>query len=257
MLHQLHMNAWMVKHMHNKRFVLATEPEDSQKINTSTLKEITGGNSINARMAHSNNTKTDLKLTFVLECNNKPKLDNVNEAVSRRLLEIPFQSRFVDRQTYDELSEEEKKTTFLGNVYYKSLEFQMEFRQALFSILLKYFKIYRKQGLVEPAIVRKKNLDYMALSDDIFEWVNDEYDQTENVKDVIKVKDVYDLYRSSEYYQNLTKAEKRNNSYKYFVTNKIENNFFLKKRYILDRKGVMCLTHYKEKPDDEQELDYV
>jgi hypothetical protein len=29
----------------------------------------------------------------------------------------------------------------------------------------------------------------------------------------------------------------------------------LKKRYVLDRKGVMCLTHYKEKPDDEHELD--
>jgi putative DNA primase/helicase len=91
-----------VASMHNKRFVLATEPEDSQNINTSTLKGITGGNSINARMAHSNDTKTDLKLTFVLECNSKPKLDNVNEAVSRRLLEIPFQPRFVDLQTSDD-----------------------------------------------------------------------------------------------------------------------------------------------------------
>jgi phage/plasmid-associated DNA primase len=122
---------------------------------------------------------TELKLTLGIECNAKPKLDAVNDAIARRLFEIPFQSRFVEQYVYDELSAEEKTTTFLSNQYYKSIDFQMQFRQALFMILIPYFKAYKQNGLVVPQVVRKRNEEYMAQSDDIYDWLNNEFEKQE------------------------------------------------------------------------------
>ena len=108
--------------------------------NCATIKEITEGTEINARLNHSNDTKTNLRLTFILECNDKPKLNEVNDALSRRILDIPFKNKFVDKQEYEDLTEEEKKTTFLNNSYYKSSEFKDKDKQALFLILSEHHK---------------------------------------------------------------------------------------------------------------------
>eukprot|EP01041_Mallomonas_annulata_P011894 gene11894-24919_t len=109
-----------IANMNNKRLVISREPDKNLMFNCATIKEITGGDELNARLNHSNDTKVNLKLTFLLECNDKPKLNEVNDALSRRILDIPFKNRFVDKEIYDELTETEKKTTFLINSYYKT-----------------------------------------------------------------------------------------------------------------------------------------
>jgi hypothetical protein len=38
-----------------------------------------------------------------MECNDKPKLDEINDAMARRILDIPFKSRFVDEYIYQDL----------------------------------------------------------------------------------------------------------------------------------------------------------
>ena len=112
--------------MHKKRFVIAKEPDSELKFNTSTLKDITGGGNINARLNYSNNTKTILNLTLILECNDKPKLKESNDAdaLIRRILDIPFKNKFVDKSIYDELTEDEKKAVYLKNDYFKTTEFK-------------------------------------------------------------------------------------------------------------------------------------
>ena len=98
--------------MNNKRFVIAREPDANFKFNCATIKEITGGSELNARLNHSNDTKVNLKLTFLLECNNKPQLNEVNDALARRILDIPFKNRFVNKDVYDELDDAEKIILF-------------------------------------------------------------------------------------------------------------------------------------------------
>ena len=98
--------------MNNKRLVIAREPDRNLKFNCATIKEITGGNELNARLNHSNDTKVNLKLTFLLECNDKPQLNEVNDALARRILDIPFKCKFVNKEIYDDLEEHEKENTF-------------------------------------------------------------------------------------------------------------------------------------------------
>lgn len=81
--------------MNCKRFVITQEPEKDQKNKGSVVKELTGGSEINARLNFSNDTKTKLHCTLILECNDKPLMDEVNDAIHRRLIDISFQSSFI------------------------------------------------------------------------------------------------------------------------------------------------------------------
>ncbi len=67
------------------------EPDTSQnqKLNVATIKELTGGKEINARLNYSNNTKCNLKATHILEWNERPKLSGkIDDAVVHRLIDI-------------------------------------------------------------------------------------------------------------------------------------------------------------------------
>ena len=220
--------------MNKKRVVVTVEPNQNEQIRTSTVKEITGGSEINARMAFSNVTKTILYCLFIMECNEKPKLDTTDDAMYRRLIEIPFLSQYVDKGKYDLLEEEQKKNIFIANSFYKSNKFKEDYKQALFMIVKDYFKIYKSEGLVIPKVVRSLTNEYMAVSDDIYEWVNDNFKKTGDKNDIIKLKEVYEVFKSSEYFSNLTKIDKRKYNYKYFCL-KMESNFFMKK-YITETK---------------------
>jgi len=237
-----------VAKLHKKRFVITQEPNSNYKINCSVMKELTGGNQINASMKYSNESKVVLNLTFIMECNKKPALDEIDPAVERRIHEVEFKSKFVDEDVYATLTEEEKKTTFVGNPYYKKQEFKDQYKQALFELLTQYYKTFQdnKHKLVVPDQVRKKTNDYLACSDNISEWINDVFEKTDNSKDIIKLKDIFQTFKDSEFYSNLSKSDKRKYNYKYF-TEQMTTNLFLKKLVYQDSSKIYCLKNYKYK----------
>jgi|688.fasta_scaffold63464_5 phage/plasmid-associated DNA primase len=223
--------------MNRKRFVLCQEPDKNKRINTATLKEITGDKTLNTRMNFSNDCDTTLCLTLMMECNELPLLDEVNDAVQRRIRGIPFISRFVSQETYDEL--EDKTNVFVGDVYYKSDEFQEEYRQALMIILLEYWNEYIKNGMklpAQPQECKKITNDYLATSDDIYDWFrenyerNNEVNEKEQAKHILKIKDVCEHYKVSAYFLNMNKKDKREFNESKF-REKIQNNLFLKQFY--------------------------
>ena len=87
-----------IANINNKRFVLVQEPDKRFKINTSTIKELTGDKELNCRTLYSTDTVTRLKLTLLMECNDLPQLDESGDAMARRIDVSPFDSRFM---TYD------------------------------------------------------------------------------------------------------------------------------------------------------------
>lgn len=245
-----------VANLNKKRFVISREPDKNSVFNNGTIKDLTGGDEIAARTLYSENTVVRLCLTLLLECNNKPKLSEILRAEIRRILDMPFKNKFVDKQTYKNLDEEEKKTTFLINTTYKTNDFKKDYRQAFFLILIDYHKEFLKNNreLNVPDEIIQRNNDYFKKSDDLFNWLDNTYTKTNDVKDIIKLKDVYKLFTTSEYYNNLTKAQKRENNYKTFVEN-LEKNIFLKKYVRQNKDKVYVLTNYKESEDDEDDED--
>ena len=133
-----------VANMHKMRFVLVQEPNNKRKVCCATMKEITGDKNINVRLLHSNKCGIILELTLMMECNELPLLDEVEEAEVRRIDVSPFVSKFVSQDRYDEL--ECKINVFVGNTFYTTDDFQESYKQAMFEILRNSFKIYVANG---------------------------------------------------------------------------------------------------------------
>ena len=165
-----------------------------------------------------------------MECNEKPKLSEVNEAIQRRILDIPFNSSFVENHIYDKLDDDEKVNVFIGDVYYKSNEFKQMYRQALFILLSKYYlKYYKnKYQLAIPMQIDERTRNYMSNSDEIFNIIDEVLINSNDKNDIIKVKELFEIVKSSEIYLNMNKEEKRKLNYKTFCA-KLETNLFLKK----------------------------
>ena len=64
------------------------------------MNEMTGGSEIKARLNYSNENEVKLFLTLFFECNNKPKLDEVGDAMDGRIYDILFPNKFVSADKY-------------------------------------------------------------------------------------------------------------------------------------------------------------
>lgn len=240
-----------VANMHNKRFILTQEPDGKKRICSSTAKEITGDPILNCRGLYSSNTTTKLLLSLFLECNDLPKMDEVNDGVTRRIDTTPFISKFVDPDTYNSLSEEERKekNIMLGNPYYKTEEFKQKYKQALIIILFEYFNKFKNNNYTfkdVPKECKEVATDYMAVSDDIYNWFSEffEKETEKDDKNVIFFDDLYELFTSSNLYLNMTKKDKQNYNLKQF-TKKINDNVFLQ-QFIKPRDTTYNKIKYKK-----------
>tara|TARA_R110000787_G_scaffold97430_1_gene201053 strand:+ start:213 stop:2726 length:2514 start_codon:yes stop_codon:yes gene_type:complete len=221
--------------MKNKRLIIYREPDAEQKkICFSTVKELTGGSKINARMNYSNDTNTTLCGTHIMECNQRPKLDGrLDESVLRRVRDIPFVSTF----TEDEgllANAEVLQNVYPANPYYKSDAFKSEYKFALFKILFEYIQdFHTKHGksvcdkFDVPDVITKRSKEYIKSSDEIREWFDTVYETVDvkgkSKKEIIEgdlyvsLKDVHRQFQISDYYINQSKSNKRKMNKKYFV----------------------------------------
>ena len=68
----------------------------------------------------------------------------------------------------------------------------------------------------------------MSSSDGTVNNVDELLGKTTDRKDIVKLKDIYEMVKSSEMYLNMNKEDKRKLNYKTFCS-KLESNLFLKK----------------------------
>jgi phage/plasmid-associated DNA primase len=182
----------------------------------------------------------------MLECNNLPLLDEVKEAEVRRIDVSPFESKFVSQERYDEI--EDKTNLYVGNTHYATDEFRHKHKQALFEILRIKFAKYVSNGFKfspTPSACKSKTRDYLAISDDIFEWVKETYQETA-ADDVepLYVADMYERFKSSDCFRRMSKTEQRHYNKSNFET-KVRSNLFLSKDFV-DRDGYIGKTKIKK-----------
>jgi phage/plasmid-associated DNA primase len=265
-----------VANMHNKRLVIIQEVEsDNKRLNGTVIKELTGGNKINTRANYSNITQITILATFILECNKKPKIDGrIDESYARRLDDIPFESTFTDKEY---LLNAGLDNVFKANTKYKDDKFREDFKNVLFNYLLDYMKNYMKEnnklitaGWKSPKIILDRTAEYLESSDDVKEWFNTKYNSISNeyttIKDkvengcFVECKLVYHQYKESQYFNLLTKKQKREQNLKWFYEYMKENiNFkvYYKEKYTIGNKTYRnILLDHEEKPIiDEEEND--
>jgi P4 family phage/plasmid primase-like protien len=79
-----------------KRFVMASEPEETDKFQIGAIKNWTGGDLIQARELFKNNIEFNCQFKIAIQMNNKPKLSNFDGGIARRIRMVHFPFKFVD-----------------------------------------------------------------------------------------------------------------------------------------------------------------
>jgi phage/plasmid-associated DNA primase len=144
----------------------------------------------------------------MLECNEKLQLaGTMNDSILDRIVDIPFVSHFTEVDVADTINH-----IYPINTSYKSFEWRINHRCALFHIILQG---HRK--LYIPKEIKQKSKEYVMSSDEIYSWIKENYDVgTED--DIIKTKDLYMAFCDSATYKQFSKEEKRVMTKKKFTT---------------------------------------
>jgi hypothetical protein len=144
---------------------------------------------------------------------------------------VPFDSRFVDKDTYDSLND--KNGLGIANTLYKTSEFQEQHRQALFMILLPHWETFQKNGYsmtILPNSCKKITKDYMAMSDDIYPWFCQTYEKGDENLDLVYISDMLQTLKLSPLYSQMSEKDQRDLTANKF-NGKIEKNIFLREHY--------------------------
>lgn len=230
--------------MHKKRYIVFREPPSNKKFENSIVKEITGGGNFSARGHFESETQKELNNTMICECNEKPLFkDKIMEAEIRRLIDIYFRASF----TTDETLLDDNKYIYKADPYYKTTEFQESYKCVLFKIIADRHKIYYHTNSsiikLSPSIISRTQ-SYLESCCDIVGWFKDTY--TEDITKHITMKDIYEDFKNSETYLDLSRQKKENYSkIKFFDL--LRTNIFFKK-YYTDKLGIeknIILKWYK------------
>jgi phage/plasmid-associated DNA primase len=246
-----------VANMNMARMVLFSEPEENEALSLGVIKALTGDKSINARLNHSNNTNTQLTATFILEVNGKPNINGkINDACCERWININFSNCFTSKtHLIDNI------TKFAQNTLYKTLDWQMQTRCALFDVLLEF----KGNEIIIPKSIESDTMDYLCSNDPLLKWFETTYDfiDTEAGKnDIVKSCDMFDELKQSDFYLNLSKKAKREEYTKKGLINKIKENvklkpyFFEKEKNFNDgRTFKNYLTNCKRKEHEGEDIE--
>ena len=187
----------------------------------SNIKQLTGEHNLKARGLYENDFDIQIDATFIMECNKLPFISvDGNEAEKQRLLIIPFETTFTDSQ------EDIQSDPFKYRPCDASLKTEA-FKEEHYSALFKYL-VDNHSGvdLYTPDDCKKLALKWMLDKDDFAGWFFETYSEDPN--SIISIKELHKIFKNSDFYHTLTKAQQRQNNeaaFKEMIKNKLKHIF--------------------------------
>jgi putative DNA primase/helicase len=139
------------------RLVTAAETEEGKPWNEARIKRVTGGDPITARLVHENNFTFRPEFKLWAMGNHKPVIRQVDEAIRRRVLLVPwlFTPEFPDPELEETLTE----------------ELPMILRWQIEGCIL-----WQAEGRIAPEIVQRSTAKYLEDQDVLFAWMGEKCD---------------------------------------------------------------------------------
>lgn len=184
-----------VLRMKGTRIIAFQEPENNDKLHTGMLKQLSGNDSIIARGLFKDPISFKMQGTMFLCCNDLPTIQSSDGGTWRRIRVIDFKSRFCDNPNPN------KPNEFHID---KNLKEKMKIWKPYFmSILIHYYNLYKKEGLVEPNEVLVATNRYKNDNDKFNEFFDNELIEKDD--NIISFKDIYSRmsFWWSENYSNI------------------------------------------------------
>ena len=150
---------------YKKRSLQINEPSNTKMLNMNLIKEITGRDKIQLRVAHSSHTKTVVPMfSIFMLCNDMPKMENTKDGgFNRRFVGIHFPFSFVDekpKNSFEKIADPELKERIKTNKVW---------HQQYMLILVEHLQKYIKGGkkLHIPSKVKQNSNKLMKEQDPI------------------------------------------------------------------------------------------
>lgn len=141
--------------MRGKRSIFFQEPESNDKLHVGILKQFTGNDIIKCRELFKSPISFRSMASFVMCCNELPKVSSMDGGTWRRIRVVEFKSRFCDNPT--------KPNEFKID---PSLKYKLKmWRPYFMSILLHYYSKVKTEGIEEPLEVYESTANYKTDND--------------------------------------------------------------------------------------------
>ena len=169
------------------RLISAQETDEKEAFNIATVKNMTGNDRMIARELFGNFFEFYPQFKVLFSCNHRPTFPPDDEAVWRRVINILFNSRFVENP--DSRNKFEfKRDNYLAD----KLEL---WKEAFMFILIDNYKLYKKAGkLFVPQCIIDDTVDYKKSNDFIGDFITEKIVQEEG--ECIKLDDTYNVFKT-------------------------------------------------------------
>ena len=143
------------------RLVVAQETQKGRRWDEAKIKNLTGGDKLTGRFMRGD--FFDFKPThkLLISGNHKPSLSNVDEAIRRRFLLVPFTVQIPEAERDPQLAEKLKPEW-----------------PAIFRWMIEGCLEWRRDGLMVPAVVREATAEYLADNDVMAQWLEESIDRS-------------------------------------------------------------------------------
>jgi len=225
----------------HKRCIIMQEPGSNDQIQADVMKSLTGGDRISTRELNSSQIEFKPNAKFFMACNKIPSISDLDGGVIRRLKITEFVSRFV----------EEPDTDNVRNGIYefkidKELKSKLELYQGVFMcILLDYYKLYKRDGLIPPGPVLKVTKKYENDNNSIKQFIEENIIVC-NKQEFITKDQLKDTYKSDYTIRNTF------GKFNVFLK-QLENG--LCTEFKLDKKNIPKIFGWKIKKDEIDDSD--
>ena len=176
----------------NRRFIYLQEPDYSEPLNTSRMKQFSGEDMIEARRLYGDQEKFKVMGKLFMMCNKLPAVKTMDRGTWRRIRVIPFVSKFVDALHPEYIAK--KPNVFLID---REMDAKLlKWRESFLSLLVHiYTTEYLKNGLEPiPESVLSASNNYKESNDTFARFAADRIRKDINSKATFK--DIQSAYKN-------------------------------------------------------------
>jgi Megaviricetes DNA primase len=207
---------------YGKRFCVIQEPEHNDTVYVGQMKELTGEDTLHARPLYGDPFEYVPMFSIVLTCNNLPHIPSTDRGTWRRLRVTPYESEFVESNPVG-------PKQFVGDEELKE-RFDDWVQPLVWLLLTKYYPIYKagvngkRYKIKEPKLVTKYTNEYKKDSDYYIEFLDENFNFTEDPEDTETIQFVYETF--SNWYSSSygDKAPPKKKFVEYLKKNKIQHD---------------------------------
>lgn len=159
------------------RLVTTTEPNEGDRFDEGLIKQITGGDKINARFLHQNDFEYIPQFKLFMATNHKPFIRGTDEGIWRRMVIIPFELELAKSDINYNLQKELEKES-----------------SAILNWAVDGYIKYLKHGLDEPDCIRSERDEYRTEMDSISAFLQECTIERDGERE--KSSDLFDAYNN-------------------------------------------------------------